>query len=328
MFSSSVLFSIPAEISLQRHTKIVQSRKKSEMAPVPGNTANTIEHFTHPGHPLAEYNDAQEGYLCDGCKTPGIGKRYRCHSCNFDLHEYCGSCPPNLSIGFMHPHPLSLVVRKAQSTRQNNRICNVCRESVEGLFYRCKDCDFDLHPICTQLPESLTHVLHRVHPLKLEAPPSSNQCAFCGGVCNSRSWRYRCALCGFDMHLQCLLKSCEQSSQGQGTTTQRGRPPPPPPPHSHSYPFYHQSSPPFPSHGYNMHPQPQHVHGAGTAAAYAYSFPVSPMPYPMQMHHHGYSTPPQAGGSGGLGNIMFTLVKRIGLGVASQLLFGVDLDLF
>nr|XP_009609510.1 uncharacterized protein LOC104103312 [Nicotiana tomentosiformis] len=122
---------------------------------------NTIQHFTHPEHSLTEY-DSNTGYLCDGCKIPGIGKRYRCHGCEFDLHEYCGTCPTILS-SFMHPyHSLKLVVRKPQGNRQFDRICNVCCDSVEGLFYRCEICEFDVHPLCTQLPETLRHVLHQI----------------------------------------------------------------------------------------------------------------------------------------------------------------------
>ncbi|KAL3531773.1 hypothetical protein ACH5RR_005294 [Cinchona calisaya] len=213
--------------------------------------ADTIEHFTHPGHLFAEYNNEQ-GYLCDGCKTPGFGKRYRCRSCDFVLHDYCGKCPANLSISFMHRHSLTLVVRKPQTTRQNDRVCNVCRDSVEGLFYRCKDCDFDLHPICTRLPERFTHMLHQVHQLQLEAPTFSSPCAFCGGLCDS--WRYRCGLCSFDMHLRCILVSCQKFGSDQATT-HRGRPTTFVPPATTQYPFHQHHSSTFPPYEFQFHQQ-------------------------------------------------------------------------
>ncbi|KAL1549198.1 hypothetical protein AAHA92_17330 [Salvia divinorum] len=58
------------------------------MAPLPKNSTN---HFTHP-HPLttADYN---QEFSCDGCKTLRIAKRFRCSACDFELHDYCATCP-------------------------------------------------------------------------------------------------------------------------------------------------------------------------------------------------------------------------------------------
>ncbi|KAL0451109.1 UNVERIFIED_CONTAM: putative nucleoredoxin 1-1 [Sesamum latifolium] len=171
-------------------------------------------HFTHPAHPLTAF-DSQQDYLCNGCKTPGNGKRYRCQRCDFDLHDYCGTCPRLLS-SFMHKnHSLSLVTRKPQGARQVHRICDVCRDPVEGLFYRCKECEFDVHPLCTQLPEKLQHALHKTHPLVLQSSTVPGFCAVCRGSCSS--WRYRCGLCSFDIHLECVLVPvvpCRQKGQG------------------------------------------------------------------------------------------------------------------
>ncbi|KAA8518950.1 hypothetical protein F0562_016276 [Nyssa sinensis] len=89
----------------------------------------------------------------------------------------------------------------------------------------CKDCEFDVHPLCTQLPQHLRHVLHPVHPLTLQTS-SSSWCAVCRGACPS--WRYRCGVCGFDIHLECVLTPCVPP-------TQRTPPPPPPPPHYAAY---------------------------------------------------------------------------------------------
>ncbi|KAK2972297.1 hypothetical protein RJ640_014355 [Escallonia rubra] len=162
------------------------------MAPVP---KNTIEHFTHPGHKLVALNAATElTFLCDGCKTIGRGARFRCNACHFELHEFCGRCPAALS-SFMHP--LSLVVRKAQGARQNERTCDVCGDGVERLFFRCKDCEFDVHPLCNRLPQSLRHALH---PLQ---PSTCSWCAVCRGACTT--WRYSCGFCNVDIHLDCIL---------------------------------------------------------------------------------------------------------------------------
>lgn len=200
------------------------------MVPCPKINSTTMEHFTHPAHPLLEHNAATE-YICDGCKTLGTGTRFRCNMCDFDLHEYCGKCPTSLS-SFMHPlHYLSLVVLKPQGMRTNDRICNVCGDSIEGLFYRCKDCEFDVHPLCTQLPQYLCHALHPSHYLTLQAPKTASWCVVCRGICNS--WRYKCGDCGrFDIHLECVLVSCHATTQQVPIFPQLAPPPPlhrPPP---------------------------------------------------------------------------------------------------
>ncbi|KAA8516382.1 hypothetical protein F0562_016675 [Nyssa sinensis] len=110
----------------------------------------------------------------------------------------------------MHSHPLSLDVGMEQGTSQNEHFCDVCGELVEGLCYRCKDCEFNVHPLCTQLPQQLCHARHTIHPLKLEKISSSTSCAVChvcAGACDS--WRYRCEICGFDIHMECLLVPCD-----------------------------------------------------------------------------------------------------------------------
>ncbi|XP_006341197.1 uncharacterized protein [Solanum tuberosum] len=263
------------------------------MSPLP---RNTIQHFTHPKHSLTLF-DSNTKYSCDGCKILGIGKRYHCSKCDFDLHEYCGTCPMKLS-SFLHPyHSLKLVNRKPQGERRLDRFCNVCCDSIEGLFYRCEVCEFDVHPLCTQLPETLRHALHQVHPLKLLGSTESGTCVICRGACNASSWRYRCIPCGFDIHIDCVTIQCEKK-----TTTDRGIPTYVPPSgfdgYAYGIPYYHPS--PLNMH-HNYVPQPNHQnHGQ------------------VQTHH----------GGGRIGQVMFGLVKTLGTGVLSNMIFGTDLSSF
>ncbi|XP_059306497.1 protein VACUOLELESS GAMETOPHYTES-like [Lycium ferocissimum] len=166
------------------------------MALLPGNS--TIQHFTHPKHTLTLF-DSNTEYSCDGCKSHGIGKRYRCHGCDFDLHEHCGTCPMNLS-SFLHPyHSLKLVVCK--QPHGVNFVTSMSTLSVLS---------------CT---ETLCHALHQAHPLRLMASAEPGTCAVCRGACGASSWRYRCALCGFDIHMLCVPIQCEKR-----TTTDQGIP--------------------------------------------------------------------------------------------------------
>ncbi|KAL0375253.1 UNVERIFIED_CONTAM: hypothetical protein Sradi_3441000 [Sesamum radiatum] len=278
------------------------------MAPLP---KNPILHFTHPAHPLTPF-DSQQDYLCNGCKTPGNGKRYRCQRCDFDLHDYCGTCPRLLS-SFMHKnHSLSLVTRKP-GARQVHRICDVCRDTVEGLFYRCKECEFDVHPLCTQLPEKLQHALHKTHPLILQSSMVPGFCAVCRGSCSS--WRYRCGVCKFDIHLECVLVPvvpCTEKGQG---SKERGVPmydqgiPFQPPPQFGGHYSYGWSG--GPGNGYPFGPNMQQNH--------QYAYPNNFMPQNQQV---GSSN----NGTGRLGKSMFALVAQIGFGVVSNMIFGVDLS--
>ncbi|XVE96935.1 hypothetical protein REPUB_Repub02eG0267000 [Reevesia pubescens] len=174
------------------------------MVPLP---RNTIQHFTH-NHPLTQVYENKE-FLCDGCKTLGFGTRYRCHDCDFDLHEHCSACPMVFS-SFMHPqHNLTLALLYPQANHQTLHACDVRGDLVEGLFYRCQLCDFDVHPICTQLPEHVRHIMHPNHLLKLQSF-HPGWCVVCKGMCTS--WRYRCQLCCFDLHLECVLAPCDMST--------------------------------------------------------------------------------------------------------------------
>ncbi|KAK3223701.1 hypothetical protein Dsin_010726 [Dipteronia sinensis] len=44
----------------------------------------------HPGHQahFPMLKNYKKPYICDGCKEPGIGSRYRCEDCDYDLHKH------------------------------------------------------------------------------------------------------------------------------------------------------------------------------------------------------------------------------------------------
>ncbi|XP_059627112.1 protein VACUOLELESS GAMETOPHYTES-like [Cornus florida] len=186
------------------------------MAPLmhtaPPPAISTLQHFTHPKHPLHEVYMATE-YNCDGCNTLGFGTRYRCATCDFDLHEICATCPLTLPSQLHSQHQLTLVNRAG-----NGHFCDLCGELANGMFYTCSACDFDVHPLCTQLPLSVQHVHHPQHLLKLQ-PANPSWCALCLRACTS--WRYRCDVCNVDVHLDCVLRPSDVPSGpvGQSCTT-------------------------------------------------------------------------------------------------------------
>ncbi|VVB02548.1 unnamed protein product [Arabis nemorensis] len=171
-----------------------------------------IQHFTHV-HPLTKVDGYGE-FTCNGCNTYGFGETYRCVSCDYDLHDHCATCPPTL-LSFMHPqHQLRLVFRRPDQGLQIRRMCDICDESVEGLYYHCEPCDFDIHPLCTRLPQHVTYVPHPAHHLELSHSGASNTCEVC--LRTIQSWRYKCGQCRLDVHMECVT-----SSASAGAATQK-----------------------------------------------------------------------------------------------------------
>ncbi|XP_011036079.1 PREDICTED: uncharacterized protein LOC105133695 [Populus euphratica] len=155
----------------------------------------------HPSHihPLFEFHLPVGGeFICDGCRTCGYEKSYRCTYCNFDLHEYCASCPKKLRSG-LHVHELTLV-----SLVGTRKVCDICEECADGLFYACNVCDFNVHPVCTQIPTKLQHGHLPNHSLTLRQPRMSSRCVVCWDACTS--WRYGCDICQVDVHLDCVYE--------------------------------------------------------------------------------------------------------------------------
>ncbi|KAK2972296.1 hypothetical protein RJ640_014354 [Escallonia rubra] len=286
---------------------------------------NTIMHFTHPEHSLAELTGDLE-FLCDGCKTLGMGKMFICRPCNFTLHDYCGTCPSSLS-SFMHPHPLTWVPQGAQGTHHNARICRVCGDHLEGFFYRCnhRDCDFKVHPLCTQLPEVLWHVLHPAHPLMLKISNRRLICPVCGYECSS--WCYGCEYCRFEIHPKCVLVVRSQANQ-RGILSFNS-PPPPQPQYQmhHNYP----NQPPYPMHhNYAYQPQYPMHHNYAYQPQYPMHHNYANQPqYPMHhnyayqpqypMHHNYANQQAQTSGATNHGpGKMYALIANLALGVFSN----------
>lgn len=294
---------------------------------------SSIEYHKCQGHSVTEAYGSVE-FCCDGCKTTGSGLRYGCDACHFSMHKFCGECPHTLS-SFMHPqHPLQLV--DATRGGGNKGLCNLCGDEVEGLFYRCELCCFNIHPLCTKLPEYASVPLcHPGHQLQLQTS-SSGCCSVCKGDCTS--WRYACRICRFDIHLECISTLCERATE----TTSR----------SLGAPYCYASILPhpwgsvhggWPPHGANgLHypnydsPGPHPYHWPMPTHFSQSSFGVLPPPSPWVYHHPGDNTylcpqntncEAQGSGSGSgrpgkgwLSRIMYRLVGNLSIGVLSGLI--------
>ncbi|KAL9231736.1 hypothetical protein vseg_006925 [Gypsophila vaccaria] len=187
--------------------EIERHKERSEASQNDYSPTQIIHHFSHT-HPLSYVQPDYAAFSCNSCAGRGRGKRYHCSLCRFDLHEVCVKNPTRLTT-YVHPeHELELMLRPHFKT------CDLCGTSgpSNNRMYKCKRCDFYVHPGCTQWPLYLIHPLHPPHPIMLNPCGSYiHRCSACRGF--ARRYKYSCKLCGLDFDLKCILK---HSKFGQG----------------------------------------------------------------------------------------------------------------
>ncbi|KAJ4760711.1 protein kinase family protein [Rhynchospora pubera] len=179
--------------------------------------ATSVTHCSHPTHELVWTNSPSGRYICDLCKTRGSGLHYRCHACDFDLHEHCAEFPEKISF-FAHPwHDLHL------KPDAGNLSCDLCMEPVKGFYYRCVPCNFDVHPHCTKIKQIVRTELHLEHSLCL-LPSINNKCSACE-LFNGQFWLYRCGMCKVKLHIKCVgnIMPMEHSHDNITSSTNNNR---------------------------------------------------------------------------------------------------------
>ncbi|PWA53371.1 C1-like protein [Artemisia annua] len=79
------------------------------------------------------------------------------------------TCPNYISSNAHPGHQLVLLIRPPNSHR-----CDVCSFYTNGLSYTCGTCDFDAHPLCTQIPATIPaasfggyHGVNNYHPVMI-----------------------------------------------------------------------------------------------------------------------------------------------------------------
>lgn len=153
-----------------------------------------ISHESH--HHKLKLEDTNFPFRCDGCncKVIGIGKRYTCAACDFDLHKHC-AVDPHTPIC----HPLMAKCYNLQfclSPPANaTHYCDACTKPVTGFLYRCHRCNFDLHPCCANLPMELED-----GEVKLKL------------VEKDRRWIYRSRCKKYKLEVACAREILEESS--------------------------------------------------------------------------------------------------------------------
>lgn len=155
---------------------------------------NEISHFSHPQHKLKfEYTEIP--FKCDGCKEVGIGSRYKCAICDFDLHMHCAIPTPSIFHPFYTKCSFQFLSR---APGDSPRFCNACEKDITGFVYHCKSCGFDLHPCCAKLPMVLDDGEVKLYLYR----KVSSSCHRCGR--KGRSWSYRSKCKKYNLHVACV----------------------------------------------------------------------------------------------------------------------------
>ncbi|XP_019107080.1 uncharacterized protein LOC104905082 [Beta vulgaris subsp. vulgaris] len=166
--------------------------------------------FAHPNHLLkAEYR--HHPFSCNHCNNVGDGLRYHCDACNVTFHEVCAQHPTRLA-SHLHPqHELELKLRpSAQGI--HCELCGNKGKASNNRVYTCYECNFFVHPQCSQLPLYLLHPLHPPHPLLLKRSRSDYRCSACSRW-KTDECKYSCTRCALEFDLTCIM---EKSILGLG----------------------------------------------------------------------------------------------------------------
>ncbi|PKU79941.1 uncharacterized protein LOC110100745 [Dendrobium catenatum] len=164
-----------------------------------------LNHFSHPQHKLRfEYSELP--FKCDGCREVGIGSRFKCSLCDFDLHTHCAAATVG-AIALRHPfYPKCRFYFFPSPPGDSPRYCNACGRNIAGFVYHCRTCGFDLHPCCAALP----HVLNADGGLRLHLQRrASANCHRCGR--KGRSWSYRSECKKYNLHVACVTEMLVES---------------------------------------------------------------------------------------------------------------------
>ncbi|KAH6821324.1 Cysteine/Histidine-rich C1 domain family protein [Perilla frutescens var. hirtella] len=165
-----------------------------------------ITHYAHSKHPLVEVT-LSELFTCGGCKEYGAGRRFACQDCDFQLHDFCATSPPVLNNHPFHGHHQLVFHAKPKSAKGGISWprCDVCGKSSKGFAFRCRACNFQMHPCCAMLT---TEAHFPAHPHALRLLPAvsttTNGGVACGQCSKRRSGRmYRCTVCEYHLHAVC-----------------------------------------------------------------------------------------------------------------------------
>ncbi|KAI9186354.1 hypothetical protein LWI28_016498 [Acer negundo] len=204
-----------------------------------------VQHPFHPQHILlTQAVDVQNKLIsgryrnkicCNACKSSIRGIKIGCNKCAFQLHVSCAN--PSRYACFVktnsHQHNMNYFV---DDYTTGSFECNKCHEKcLEESFYRCVECDFNLHLKCVPIPSVVMITQKHHHPLTLidsvkEDNPliqylvDSNDkvdsltdyyCDDCETPGNPKHHAYCCKECNYIAHVDCIISKGDTSLEIQ-----------------------------------------------------------------------------------------------------------------
>ncbi|CAL5390910.1 unnamed protein product [Camellia sinensis] len=160
---------------------------------------------------IGDANEFSGKFKCHACQVYASGFAYVCTKCAIFFDIKCPISKPFLiSSQLQHEHPLALF-----SAIPYLLYCNACNRQICTYFFRCVECEFNLHVGCvTTLPPTVKDKYHR-HPLTLTNSPIKDhpdENEYSEFICDSCEERrelydptYYCEECHYVAHVHCQL---------------------------------------------------------------------------------------------------------------------------
>ncbi|KAK4851810.1 hypothetical protein QYF36_018619 [Acer negundo] len=204
-----------------------------------------VQHPFHPQHTLLTQAVEVQNKLisgryrnkicCNACQSSIGGIKIGCNKCAFQLHVSCAN--PSRYACFVknnsHQHNMYYFV---DDYTTGSFECNKCHEKcLEESFYRCVECDFNLHLKCIPIPSVVMITQKHHHPLTLidsvkEDNPliqylvdsydkvdylTDYYCDDCETPGNPKHHAYCCKECNYIAHVDCIFSKGETSLEIQ-----------------------------------------------------------------------------------------------------------------
>jgi hypothetical protein len=175
---------------------------------------NHKKHFVDSNHLLQETEyDGDSTHTCDICLLELAGlSGYCCEDCGIRIHRACADHFEKSIEFFADPHRLKLI--RTPGGDRVTHVCDLCREDwpPASFIYRCDACDFDLHPLCSLLPETVDSPLHPGHVLRMITSPSRS-CSACHE--SLPLWHYVCSCSvNLKLHIACAIVDDDEPAGG------------------------------------------------------------------------------------------------------------------
>ena len=131
-----------------------------------------IQHFSHKHHlRLVKFYESYKE--CAACSVYFSGVVYSCNACGYYLHKECAKLKGEIEHSH---HPFQSL--KLHGIEDDGAFyCDVCQKRWRGFSYRCTDCNFKVHLLCS-LKSEIRLPIHD-HKLKLQVGNTETEPFFC-----------------------------------------------------------------------------------------------------------------------------------------------------